>query len=318
MKKAIIILGIAVILAMIAGAIPQAVESSTPVIETLRAETRSYTETVNGNGELSYSGQRDITSALPLVIEKFDVAEGDIVAVGDPIATVDRESSAALIESLGQVKALAVSAANLSTAVSLLPERIVSDCVGRVISTGGSGRAIQSGYSIATVAQTEDLTVTAAVSELDIAKVFKGQNVNFTLAAYPDDVFTGTVSKISEAARNQYNGAVLETVVDVTITPDSPYSEDERLKSGLSADVEIQLSNPRKICVVPYSAIAQDEMGEYVYVYEDGKAVRHDIFTGVEFADGTEVRKGVTETDIIFENPDEINEKTQIKIAEDN
>lgn len=318
MKKAIIILGIAVILAMIAGAIPQAVESSTPVIETLRAETRSYTETVNGNGELSYSGQRDITSALPLVIEKFDVAEGDIVAVGDPIATVDRESSAALIESLGQVKALAVSAANLSTAVSLLPERIISDCAGRVISTGGSGRAIQSGYSIATVAQTEDLTVTAAVSELNIAKVFEGQKVNFTLAAYPDDVFTGTVSKISEAARNQYNGAVLETVVDVTITPDSPYSEDERLKSGLSADVEIQLSNPRKICVVPYSAIAQDEMGEYVYVYEDGKAVRHDIFTGVEFADGTEVRKGVTETDIIFENPDEINEKTRIKIAEDN
>lgn len=315
MKKAIIILGIAAILAMIAGAIPQAVESSTPVIETLRAETRSYTETVNGNGELSYSGQCDITSALPLVIEKFDVAEGDIVTVGDPIATVDRESSAALIESLGQVKALAVSAANLSTAVSLLPERIISDCAGRVISTGGSGRAIQSGYSIATVAQTEDLTVTAAVSELDIAKVFKGQKVNFTLAAYPDDVFTGTVSKISEAARNQYNGAVLETVVDITITPDST---DERLKSGLSADVEILLSDPRKICVVPYSAIAQDEMGEYVYVYEDGKAVRHDIFTGVEFADGTEVQKGVTETDVIFKNPGEISEKTRIRIAEDN
>lgn len=315
MKKAIIILGIAAILMMIAGAIPRAVESSTPVIETLRAETRSYTETVSGNGELSYSGQRDITSALPLVIEKFNVAEGDIVSVGDTIATVDRESSAALIESLGQVKALAVAAANLSTAVSLLPERIISDCAGRVISTGGIGRAIQSGYSIATVAQTEDLTVTAAISELDIAKVFEGQKVNFKLAAYPDDMFTGTVFKISEAARNQYNGAVLETVVDVTITPDSV---DERLKSGLSADVEILLSEPQRICIVPYSAIAQDKMGEYVYVYENGKAVRHDIFTGVEFADGTEVRKGVTETDIIFKNPGEINEKTRIRIAEEN
>ena len=315
MKKAVVILGIAAILAMIAGAIPRAVESSTPVVETMYAEMRSYAETVYGSGELSYSGQHSITSALPLVIEKFDVSEGDIVSVGDTIATVDRESSAALIESLGQVKALAVAAANLSTAVSLLPERITSDCAGRVISTGGSGRAIQSGYSIATVAQTEDLTVTAAVSELDIAKVSEGQKVNFTLAAYPDDVFAGTISKISEAARNQYNGAVLETVVDVTITPDST---DERLKSGLSADVEILLSEPRRICVVPYTAIAQDEMGEYVYVYEDGKAVRHDIFTGAEFADGTEVRKGINETDIIFKNPGEISEKTRIRIAEDN
>lgn len=314
MKKVFVILGIAAILAVIIGAIPQAVESSTPVSETLRADVRSYTETVCGRGELAYTGQHEITSALPLVIEKFLVSEGDTVSVGDTIATVDRDSSAALIESLGQVKALAVAAANLSTAISLLPEKITSDCAGRVISTGGSGRAIQSGYSIATVAQTENLTVTAAVSELDISKISAGQRVNFTLAAYPDDVFFGTVTGISEAARSQYNGAVLETVVDVTITPDSA---DERLKSGLSADVQILLSDPRNICVVPYAAIAQDETGEYVYVYEDGKAVRRNIFTGAEFADGTEVKKGISETDIIFKSPEEIGSKTHIKIAEE-
>lgn len=314
MKKAVVILGIAAVLTLIIGTIPRAVESSTPVSETLRADVRSYTETVCGSGGLAYIGQREITSALPLVIEKYVVSEGDTVAVGDTIATVDRESSAALIESLGQVKALAVAAANLSTAVSLLPDKITSDCAGRVISTGGNGRAIQSGYSIATIARTENLTVTAAVSELDIAAVAVGQQVNFTLAAYPDEVFFGTVTGISESARSQYNGAVLETVVDVTITPESV---DERLKSGLSADVEIQLSEPRKICVVPYDAIAQDELGEYVYIYENGKAMRRDIFTGAEFADGAEVRKGVSETDIIFRNPEKISGKNRIKVAEE-
>ena len=314
MKKAIVILGIAAVLAVIIGAIPRAVESSTPVSETLRADVRSYTETVTGSGEMAFIGQHEITSALPLVIEKYLVSEGDTVSVGDTIATVDRESSAALIESLGQVQALAVAAANLSTAVSLLPEKVTSDCTGRVISTGSSGRAIQSGYSIATVAGTENLTVTAAISELDISKVTAGQSVSFTLAAYPDDVFSGTVTSIAKAARSQYNGAVLETVVDVTITPDAP---DERLKSGLSADVQILLSDPREICVVPYAAIAQDDDGEYVYVYENGKAVRHNIVTGVEFADGTEVKTGITADDIIFQNPDEINERNYIKISED-
>lgn len=313
MKKVIAVLGVGAVLAAAAGAVPYAVESATPVSETLRASVRNYNESVVGTGELAYLGQHEITSALPLVIEKLLVREGDIVEVGDTIATIDRESSAALIESLGQVTALAISATNLSTAVAMLPEKITSDCSGRVISATNSGQAVQSGYSIATVAQTEELAVTAAISELDIAKVAVGQDACFYLAAYPNDVFFGKVTAIAQSARSQYNGAVLETVVDVTITPDDP---DERLKSGLSAEVEIRLSEPRKICVLPYSAIGQDDAGEYIYVYEDGKAIRRDIFTGAEFADGTEIKKGVSASDIVFRDPQEIANRNFIRVAE--
>ncbi|MBD5130445.1 MAG: HlyD family efflux transporter periplasmic adaptor subunit [Ruminococcaceae bacterium] len=313
MKKAVAVLGIGTVLAVAVGAVPRAVESATPVSETLKASVRSYNETVLGTGELTYLGQHEITSSLPLVIEKLLVREGDTVEVGDTVATIDRNSSAALIESLGQVSALAISAADLSTAVALLPEKITADCSGRVISAANSGQAVQSGYSIATVAQTEELAVTAAISELDIAKVAVGQDVRFGLAAYPDEVFFGKVSSISQAARSQYNGAVLETVVDVAITPNVP---DERLKSGLSAEVEILLSEPRSICVLPYSAIAQDDSGEYVYVYENGKAVRRGIFTGAEFADGTEITVGITADDIVFQDPLEIADRNYIRVAE--
>ncbi len=312
MKKAVAVLGIGTVLAVVVGAVPRAVESATPVSETIKASIRDYNECVVGTGELTYLGQHEITSSLPLVIEKLLVREGDIVEVGDTVATIDRDSSAALIESLGQVSALAISATNLSTAVALLPEKIASDCSGRVISAANSGQAVQSGYSVATVAQTEELAVTAAISELDIADIAVGQSVRFYLAAYPDEVFFGKVSAISQAARNQYNGAVLETVVDVTVTPDAP---DERLKSGLSAEVEIQLSEPRSICVLPYSAIAQDDTGEYVYVYENDKAVRRDVFTGAEFADGTEIKKGVSANDVIFQNPQEIADRNYIRVS---
>ncbi len=312
MKKAVAVLGIGTALAVVVGAVPRAVESATPVSETIKASIRDYNECVVGTGELTYLGQHEITSSLPLVIEKLLVREGDIVEVGDTVATIDRDSSAALIESLGQVSALAISATNLSTAVALLPEKITSDCSGRVISAANSGQAVQSGYSVATVAQTEELAVTAAISELDIADIAVGQSVRFYLAAYPDEVFFGKVSAISQAARNQYNGAVLETVVDVTVTPDAP---DERLKSGLSAEVEIQLSEPRSICVLPYSAIAQDDTGEYVYVYENDKAVRRDVFTGAEFADGTEIKKGVSANDVIFQNPQEIADRNYIRVS---
>lgn len=315
MKKLTVILSAAFIAAAVSASVivPRAVESSAPAAQTLRAEVREYRETVNGSGSFAYLGQREITSLLPLVIEKFSVKAGDEIAVGDEIATVDRKSSAALIESLGQVRMLAIPASNLETAIAMIPETITADCEGRVISTAPSGTAVQSGSSIASVSQSGELSVTAAISELDIAKVSLGQKALITLAAYPDETFSGAVTDIADTARDQYSGAVLETVVDVTVTPDA---FDERLKSGLSADVEIALEDPREICVVPYSAIGQDDDGEYVCVYENGSSVRRNIKTGAEFADGAEVVSGVTPNDVIFEEPDKIVNKSYIRIEE--
>ena len=315
MKKTLVILTAAA--AAVFGAlaiVPKAVESSAPAAETLRAETREYSETVSGSGSFTYLGQREITSSLPLVIESYSVRVGDEVGIGDEIATVDRRSTAALIESMGQVTMLAIPASNLETAIAMIPERIVSDCIGRVISTAPSGSAIPGGSSVAGVARTEELSVTAAISELDIAKIALGQRARITLASYPDEVFSGTVTDIAQTARDQYNGAVLETVVDITVTPDAP---DERVKSGLSADVEIELSGPREICVVPYRAIGQDDEGEFVYVYENGRSVRRNITTGAEFADGAEIVSGVSKDDVIFKDPDKIADRSYIRLSEE-
>lgn len=314
MNKAVLILGICVITAILISGVPHAVESATPTAQTLKASVRSYNESVSGSGELSYIGQREITSALPLVLEKILVSEGDTVNVGDTVAKVNRKSSAALIESLGKVQSLAISAADLSTAIALLPDTVTADCSGRVISTAQTGKAVQTGTGIVTLAPTDTLAVTAAISELDIAKVKIGQRVKYTPAAYPDEEFYGTVSAIASAARNQYNGAVLETVVDITVLPEKA---DERLRSGLTADIEIMLSDPRQILVLPYSAVGQDESGEFVYVYEDSRAVRHDISTGAEFSDGTEVISGISADDIIFGDPDEITGSSHIRIAKE-
>ena len=257
--------------------LPAAVEASVPAAVSISPTEVYYSESVNTSGTLCYIGQGDVTSALPLVLSEFEVEEGDHVEVGDVIARVDRKASETFISSLGKVSQLAAATASLSTAMSLIPEEITADRSGTVISTAGAGAAVESGTSIATIAGTDSLVLTSAVSELNIARIQPGQPVEFTLSAYPDDVFTGTVSKIAGSARSQYSGAVLETVVDVLISPDTT---DPRLRSGLTADVRFQLSDPRKICVLPYNAIGQDEEGEYVYLLEDGAAVKHKIFTG--------------------------------------
>lgn len=293
--------------------LPAAVEASVPAAVSISPTEVYYSESVNTSGTLCYIGQGDVTSALPLVLSEFEVEEGDHVEVGDVIARVDRKASETFISSLGKVSQLAAATASLSTAMSLIPEEITADRSGTVISTAGAGAAVESGTSIATIAGTDSLALTSAVSELNIARIQPGQPVEFTLSAYPDDVFTGTVSKIAGSARSQYSGAVLETVVDVLISPDST---DPRLRSGLTADVRFQLSDPRKICVLPYNAIGQDEEGEYVYLLEDGAAVKHKIFTGAEFSDGTEVIKGATINDKVFLDPEDISLSKYVRIEQ--
>lgn len=293
--------------------LPAAVEASVPAAVSISPTEVYYSESVNTSGTLCYIGQGDVTSALPLVLSEFEVEEGDHVEVGDVIARVDRKASETFISSLGKVSQLAAATASLSTAMSLIPEEITADRSGTVISTARAGAAVESGTSIATIAGTDSLVLTSAVSELNIARIQPGQPVEFTLSAYPDDVFTGTVSKIAGSARSQYSGAVLETVVDVLISPDST---DPRLCSGLTADVRFQLSDPRKICVLPYNAIGQDEEGEYVYLLEDGAAVKHKIFTGAEFSDGTEVIKGATINDKVFLDPEDISLSKYVRIEQ--
>ncbi len=293
--------------------LPAAVEASVPAAVSISPTEVYYSESVNTSGTLCYVGQGDVTSALPLVLSEFEVEEGDHVEVGDVIARVDRKASETFISSLGKVSQLAAATASLSTAMSLIPEEITADRSGTVISTAGAGAAVESGTSIATIAGTDSLVLTSAVSELNIARIQPGQPVEFTLSAYPNDVFTGTVSKIAGSARSQYSGAVLETVVDVLISPDST---DPRLRSGLTADVRFQLSDPRKICVLPYNAIGQDEEGEYVYLLEDGAAVKHKIFTGAEFSDGTEVIKGATINDKVFLDPEDISLSKYVRIEQ--
>ena len=301
--------------ALIAGitALPTAVEASVPVAATVTPKEVIYNEFVLGSGSLCYIGQSDVTSALPLVIKDFTVEPGDTVSVGDVVARVDRPASEAFIGSLGKVSQLAAATASLSTAMSLIPNEITADRSGRIISTAGNGAAVESGSGICTIAGTDSLVVAAAVSELDISRIELGQTARFTCSAYPDEEFTGTVARIAAAARSQYSGAVLETVVDVLITPDKP---DPRLKSGLTADVRFDVSDPRKICVLPYDAIGQDDEGEYIYVFEDNTAVRRKIFTGAEFSDGTEIVNGASAGERILLDPESISLSRFVRIEE--
>lgn len=96
------------------------------------------------------------------------------------------------------------------------------------------------------------------LSEINLMKVEKGQKAKIMLTPYPDLLFSGIVSEVSESL-NPSSGAF-----DIRIKFDN---EGKRLAAGMIAGVDIFPDDPELFDVVPYSAVVDGDsnMG---FVYE--------------------------------------------------
>ena len=124
-----------------------------------------------------------------------------------------------------------------SAQVDLSYATITSPIDGIVLSKSvEQGQTVASSFNtptIFTIAQ--DLTqmqVEANVDEADIGRVAEGQKVTFTVDAYPDDVFTGTVRQ------KRLEPTVTNNVVTYAVIIDAP-NPDEKLMPGMTASVNI-------------------------------------------------------------------------------
>lgn len=77
-----------------------------------------------------------------------------------------------------------------------------------------------------------EMQVEANVDEADIGQVKEGQPVTFTVDAFPDDIFTGTVKQV------RLEPTVTSNVVTYTVIIDAPNPE-EKLFPGMTASVSI-------------------------------------------------------------------------------
>lgn len=119
-------------------------------------------------------------------------------------------------------------------------------------------RAVEEGQTVAAGFETPtlftiakdlaDMQVIADVDEADIGQVKEGQNVSFTVDAYPDDVFNGTVQQVRLEATTTSNVVTYEVV----ITAPNP---DLKLKPGLTANVTICTLEEKGVLAVPTKAL---------------------------------------------------------------
>jgi len=130
--------------------------------------------------------------------------------------------------------------------------------------------------------------VDAGVSETDIGKISVGNKVSMTLDAFPNETFTGVVFYVAPAETNT-NGVITYLVKVSFAKPDA------RLKSGLTANVDIQTKYKDDALILPQYAILQNDQGTFVETLVKNKVEQSPVVLGIEDQEGNvEVVSGVT------------------------
>ncbi len=93
-----------------------------------------------------------------------------------------------------------------------------------------------------------DMRVIADIDEADIGGVKDGQRVTFTVDAFPDDTFNGTVTQVRQQATTESNVVTYEVVI-------SAPNDELKLKPGLTANVTIYTAEKNNVLAVPTKAL---------------------------------------------------------------
>lgn len=135
------------------------------------------------------------------------------------------------------------------------------------------GQTVASSFStptLFTIAQDlTDMRVIADIDEADIGSVKEGQNVTFTVDAFPNDIFHGNVTQVRQEATEENNVVTYEVVI-------SAPNKDLKLKPGLTANVTVNTLERTDVLSVRSKALrftpAEDILGKsYKIVDCNGK-----------------------------------------------
>lgn len=140
-----------------------------------------------------------------------------------------------------------------------------------------------------------DFILEAKVPESDIVKVKVGQNAEVAFDAFEaDEKFKATVVSIDPSA------TVIQDVVDYIVKL-SMDEDDLRFKDGMSADVDILLSEKDNVLMIPERAVREVNGRKIVKILEKEKPVEREVETGMRGDGGmVEVMAGLQEGELVI------------------
>jgi HlyD family secretion protein len=121
--------------------------------------------------------------------------------------------------------------------------------VSRSVDVGQTVAASFQTPTLFTIAQDlKRMQIETSVDEADIGKIITGQKVSFTVDAYPDKPFSGSVSQIRNAPVTTQNVVTYTVIIAVN-------NSELKLKPGMTANVSIEVDRKDGILRIPAAAL---------------------------------------------------------------
>lgn len=153
------------------------------------------------------------------------------------------------------------------------------------------GMPVAESVQLLTLASTDKVKVTVGLGKFDLAKVKVGQSAEIEIFG---NIYTGKVTKIDKMATASTNGFYQ---VGAEIAIDAP---DENIVLGLDAKVKILTEAVEDVLLIPVEAMNADKAGDFIYVVENGMAVRRDVVSGISSTEFIEIKEGIAENDKVI------------------
>lgn len=190
--------------------------------------------------------------------------------------------------------------------------------ISRNVDVGQTVAASLSAPTLFTIAN--DLTkmqIDANVAEADIGGVTAGQDVEFTVDAFPYRTFHGRVIQVRNAPITVQNVVTYDTVIEVS-------NPDLKLKPGMTANVSIIIAHRENILKIPNAALrfrppettatntplaagptgtrarGERKTARSLYLLRDGQPQSVPVKIGISDGITTEVLEGLNENDTII------------------
>jgi membrane fusion protein, heavy metal efflux system len=147
------------------------------------------------------------------------------------------------------------------------------------------GEVVDRGKEIFTVVDVSSVWVEADVYEKDIGLVRSGGEARITVASYPDRVFTGKITYVSDFLDPSSRTAKVRCVVR---------NPNGLLKLEMFAAIEIPEAETRRVLTVPTAALQQVGNETVVFVQQDAAHYRKRVVEpGDRIGDWVEIRQGL-------------------------
>lgn len=156
------------------------------------------------------------------------------------------------------------------------------------------GQSVSANTPIVSIISNKRFEVEANVAEADIAKINVGDEAKITLDAYGSDMFfAAKIIAIDPAATIVEGVATYKTTLQFT-------DEDERIKSGMTANIDIASDKKNSVIIIPQRAVFTKNGKKFVKL-ANGEIKEIEVETGIRGSDGNiEIIKGVNEGDKVI------------------